>query len=30
LADDVWKNKYKPEDLEAVIKKYNEWKEDNK
>jgi hypothetical protein len=30
LADDVWKNKYKPEQLAEVIKKYNEWKEDNK
>lgn len=30
LADEVWRNKYKPEELEAVIKKYNEWKEENK
>jgi hypothetical protein len=30
LADEVWKNKYKQEELPEVIKKYNEWKEDNK
>lgn len=30
LADEVWKNKYKPDQLPEVIKKYNEWKEENK
>lgn len=30
LADEVWRNKYKTEELGDVIKKYNEWKEENK
>ena len=30
LADDVWRGKYKLEQLADVIKQYNEWKEDNK
>ena len=30
LADDVWRNKYKTDQLGEVIRKYNEWKEENK
>jgi hypothetical protein len=30
LADDVWRGKYKIEQLGEVITLYNEWKEDNK
>jgi hypothetical protein len=30
LADDVWKGKYKLEQLGDVIRRYNEWKEENK
>ncbi len=30
LADEVWKGKYKLEELDVVVKKYNEWKEENK
>jgi hypothetical protein len=30
LADEVWKNKYKYEQMGEIVKKYNEWKEDNK
>lgn len=30
LANDIWHNKYKIEQLGDVVKKYNEWKEENK
>ncbi len=30
LADDVWKNKFKLEQLGDIIHRYNEWKENNK
>jgi len=30
LADDVWRGKYKIEQMGEVIQMYNEWKEDNK
>lgn len=30
LANDVWHNKYKIEQLGDVVKKYNEWKAENK
>lgn len=30
MADDVWKNKYKLEQLGDLVRHYNEWKEENK